>query len=334
MVAMEYPNMYLFTMMQRFCQLFDEMPECHTTPWVAIITASIVVLDRMATYAHVIECRVASGYEKVGHPVINCRKWIAILTDFGGVDGKTSSTKVFSNVSRNPSQYAYHNGALLVVPYGKWLIERLNLTNHLTIFHQNEVVILTSQDELEWPSLHVLASYERGRDAPIEMFSSLNFETSLTVVVVWNAIVHKCTCNGNEAVEFDLSKELNRMHIVLAQNLAFMPNVDNFLCIVDKLDIHERKNEAKRVIYGIQFGAHSKMCGSLSISYATHGFEDEANLHKEKDNDFIAPSKYVHQVCLDHWLSVKKGFAFACCNTCVASYHLCVYLVPHQSNLN
>ncbi|GAU32966.1 hypothetical protein TSUD_358330 [Trifolium subterraneum] len=38
------------------------------------------------------------------------------------------------------------------------------------------------------------------------------------------------------------------------------------------------------------------------------GFEDEANLHKEKDNDFIAPSKYVHQVCLDHWLSVKKGF--------------------------
>ncbi|GAU29875.1 hypothetical protein TSUD_379650 [Trifolium subterraneum] len=40
-------------------------------------------------------------------------------------------------------------------------------------------------------------------------------EMPMCQVVVWTAIVHKCTYNGNEAVEFDLSKELNRMHIVL-----------------------------------------------------------------------------------------------------------------------
>ncbi|PNX91539.1 putative polygalacturonase-like protein [Trifolium pratense] len=109
-----------------------------------------------------IECRVASGYEKLEYPDINCRKCIAILTDFGGVDdGKTSSTKVFPHAIGNLSQYAYGSGALLVVSHGKWLIESLNLTSHFIIFLQNEVVILTSQDELEWPLLHVLASYGR-----------------------------------------------------------------------------------------------------------------------------------------------------------------------------
>jgi hypothetical protein len=44
---------------------------------------------------------------------------------------------------------------------------------------------------------------------------------------------------------------------MLVRNYGFMPNVDNFVCIVDKLDIHGSKNKAKRVIYGVQFGAHS-----------------------------------------------------------------------------
>ncbi|MCD7446152.1 hypothetical protein HAX54_041537 [Datura stramonium] len=48
--------------------------------------------------------------------------------------------------------------------------------------------------------------------------------------------------------------------------------------------------------------------------------------------DFIAPckckgtSKYVHRECLDHWRSVKEGFAFAHCTTCKAPYHLRVHV--------
>lgn len=44
--------------------------------------------------------------------------------------------------------------------------------------------------------------------------------------------------------------------------------------------------------------------------------------------DFIAPckcrgsAKFVHRECLDHWRSVKEGFAFAHCTTCKAPYHL------------
>ncbi|XP_042407650.1 E3 ubiquitin-protein ligase MARCHF8-like isoform X2 [Zingiber officinale] len=48
--------------------------------------------------------------------------------------------------------------------------------------------------------------------------------------------------------------------------------------------------------------------------------------------DFIAPckckgtSKYVHRECLDHWRSVKEGFAFAHCTTCKAPYYLRVHV--------
>ncbi|CAD6256299.1 unnamed protein product [Miscanthus lutarioriparius] len=47
--------------------------------------------------------------------------------------------------------------------------------------------------------------------------------------------------------------------------------------------------------------------------------------------DFIAPckckgtSKYVHRDCLDHWRSVKEGFAFSHCTTCKAPYYLRVH---------
>jgi hypothetical protein len=113
---------------------------------------------------------------------------------------------------------------------------------------------------------------------------------------------------------------------MLVRNYGFMPNVDNFVCIVDKLDIHGSKNKAKRVIYGVQFGAHStkhnphnlvqtptktthgyfileRMAASLLLEkaytkslvyvllsniYASVGFEDETNLDNEKGSDFIA----------------------------------------------
>jgi len=40
------------------------------------------------------------------------------------------------------------------------------------------------QDESEWPTLPVLPSYGRGRDAPDGRFSSLIFGTNLTDVVI------------------------------------------------------------------------------------------------------------------------------------------------------
>lgn len=52
--------------------------------------------------------------------------------------------------------------------------------------------------------------------------------------------------------------------------------------------------------------------------------------------DFIAPCKckgtvkYVHRECLDHWRSVKEGFAFAHCTTCKAPYYLRVHALADR----
>lgn len=48
----------------------------------------------------------------------------------------------------------------------------------------------------------------------------------------------------------------------------------------------------------------------------------------EDDNDLISPcmckgtQQFVHRSCLDHWRSVKEGFAFSHCTTCKAQFHL------------
>ncbi|KAL5142298.1 putative polygalacturonase [Glycine soja] len=133
----------------------------------------------------VVECRVANGLDCFEYPAISCRKHSAVLTDFGGVgDGKTSNTKAFQYAISNLSHYASDGGALLVVPPGKWLTGSFNLTSHFTLFLQKEATILGSQDESEWPTLPVLPSYGRGRDAPDGRFSSLIFGTNLTDVVI------------------------------------------------------------------------------------------------------------------------------------------------------
>lgn len=110
---------------------------------------------------------MANGLDCFEYPAISCRKHSAVLTDFGGVgDGKTSNTKAFQYAISNLSHYASDGGALLVVPPGKWLTGSFNLTSHFTLFLQKEATILGSQDESEWPTLPVLPSYGRGRDAP------------------------------------------------------------------------------------------------------------------------------------------------------------------------
>ncbi|XP_063947113.1 uncharacterized protein LOC108219037 isoform X3 [Daucus carota subsp. sativus] len=48
----------------------------------------------------------------------------------------------------------------------------------------------------------------------------------------------------------------------------------------------------------------------------------------DKDDELISPcmckgtQQFVHRMCLDHWRSVKEGFAFSHCTTCKAQFHL------------
>ncbi|KAL4595053.1 hypothetical protein ACB092_12G064200 [Castanea dentata] len=119
------------------------------------------------------------------YPAINCRKHSAVLTDFGAVgDGKTSNTKAFNAAIQKLSTYASDGGAQLIVPPGKWLTGSFNLTSHFTLFLHKDAVILGSQDELEWPTILVLPSYGRGRDAPGGRLSTLIFCSNLIDIVI------------------------------------------------------------------------------------------------------------------------------------------------------
>ncbi|KAL6974283.1 hypothetical protein U1Q18_028464 [Sarracenia purpurea var. burkii] len=48
----------------------------------------------------------------------------------------------------------------------------------------------------------------------------------------------------------------------------------------------------------------------------------------EEVDELISPcmckgtQQFVHRSCLDHWRSVKEGFAFSHCSTCKAQFHL------------
>ncbi|KAI3725216.1 hypothetical protein L1987_64996 [Smallanthus sonchifolius] len=57
----------------------------------------------------------------------------------------------------------------------------------------------------------------------------------------------------------------------------------------------------------------------------------------EEDDDLISPcmckgtQQFVHRSCLDHWRSVKEGFAFSHCTTCKAQFHLQVVELKYNS---
>nr|GEW86304.1 zinc finger, RING-CH-type [Tanacetum cinerariifolium] len=57
----------------------------------------------------------------------------------------------------------------------------------------------------------------------------------------------------------------------------------------------------------------------------------------DEDDDLISPctckgtQQFVHRACLDHWRSVKEGFAFSHCTTCKAQFHLQVVELKHNS---
>lgn len=57
----------------------------------------------------------------------------------------------------------------------------------------------------------------------------------------------------------------------------------------------------------------------------------------EEDDELISPcmckgtQEFVHRACLDHWRSVKEGFAFSHCTTCKAQFHLRVIELEDNS---
>ncbi|GAB2232517.1 hypothetical protein Drorol1_Dr00011554 [Drosera rotundifolia] len=57
----------------------------------------------------------------------------------------------------------------------------------------------------------------------------------------------------------------------------------------------------------------------------------------EEDDQLISPcmckgtQQFVHRSCLDHWRSVKEGFAFSHCTTCKAQFHLRAELFEDKS---
>ncbi|XP_064950472.1 probable polygalacturonase [Musa acuminata AAA Group] len=75
-----------------------------------------------------------------------CRAHVASLTDFGGVgDGVTSNTAAFAVAVANLSKVVYDDGAMLVVPAGRWLTGPFNLADHFTLFLDHDAVILATQ---------------------------------------------------------------------------------------------------------------------------------------------------------------------------------------------
>lgn len=88
--------------------------------------------------------------ESVQFSAINCRKHIAVLTDFGGKgDGKTLNTAAFKAAMANLSKVAADGGAQLIVPPGKWLTGSFNLISQFTLYIHKEAVILASQVSLD-----------------------------------------------------------------------------------------------------------------------------------------------------------------------------------------
>ncbi|KAJ8750437.1 hypothetical protein K2173_015576 [Erythroxylum novogranatense] len=57
----------------------------------------------------------------------------------------------------------------------------------------------------------------------------------------------------------------------------------------------------------------------------------------EEEDELISPcmckgtQQFVHRSCLDHWRSVKEGFAFSHCTTCKAQFHFQVSLFEDNS---
>lgn len=65
--------------------------------------------------------------------------------------------------------------------------------------------------------------------------------------------------------------------------------------------------------------------------------ECDVDADDDTDAELISPcmckgtQQFVHRMCLDHWRSVKEGFAFSHCTTCKAQFHLQVVKLEDNS---
>ncbi|XP_022967272.1 probable polygalacturonase isoform X1 [Cucurbita maxima] len=107
------------------------------------------------------------------------------LTDFGGVgDGVTLNTVAFANAIYAISKWRARGGGQLNVPPGRWLTAPFNLTSHLTLFLDQDAVILGIQDEKYWPLMPPLPSYGYGREHAGPRYGSLIHGQNLIDVVI------------------------------------------------------------------------------------------------------------------------------------------------------
>lgn len=79
-------------------------------------------------------------------PLPRLRPAVYNLTDFGGVgDGVTVNTEAFERAISAISKLGKKGGGQLNVPAGNWLTAPFNLTSHMTLFLDQDAVILGIQ---------------------------------------------------------------------------------------------------------------------------------------------------------------------------------------------
>ncbi|KAL4034804.1 putative polygalacturonase [Cucumis melo var. makuwa] len=127
-------------------------------------------------------------------PLPRLRPAVFNLTDFGAVgDGVTLNTNAFEKAILAISKLRTKGGGQLNVPAGRWLTAPFNLTSHMTLFLDEDAVILGIQDEKYWPLMPPLPSYGYGREHIGPRYGSLIHGQNLRDVVITG---HNGTISG------------------------------------------------------------------------------------------------------------------------------------------
>ncbi|KAL6225613.1 hypothetical protein ACLB2K_004462 [Fragaria x ananassa] len=142
------------------------------------------------------------------------------ITEFGAVgDGVTLNTKAFQNAIFYLNSFSDKGGAKLFVPAGRWLTGSFHLISHLTLWLDEDAVILGSTNSDDWPVVDPLPSYGRGRELIGERHQSLIYGHNLTDVIITG---HNGTIDGQGSIWWNWfhNKTLNytRPHLVELMN--------------------------------------------------------------------------------------------------------------------
>ncbi|CAN1199250.1 Probable polygalacturonase [Linum perenne] len=143
-----------------------------------------VVLLVLALLVSSVVVNGGSLYCRRGAPDV-IRPHSVTITEFGAVgDGVTLNTKAFQNAIFYLNSFADKGGAKLYVPSGRWLTGSFDLISHLTIWLDEDAVILGSKNSGDWPIVEPLPSYGRGRELPGKRHRSLIYGSNLTDVII------------------------------------------------------------------------------------------------------------------------------------------------------